>query len=64
MAARCRSRVREVVAAAVPLGTILVVNGRTLPEQNFAVMDRELNPGAIRRFAESLAGEVAKAAKE
>jgi hypothetical protein len=41
-----------------------MVNGRKLPEQNFAVMDRDLNPGSIRRFAESLAREVAKAAKE
>ena len=52
------------VVSSSRLSAVLVVDGRTLPEQNFAVMDRELNPGAIRRFAESLAGEVAKAAKE
>lgn len=46
------------------LSAVLVVNGRTLPEQNFAVSDRELNPESIRRFAEALASEVAKAAKE
>lgn len=40
------------------------VNGRILPEQNFAIMDHELDAGAIRRFAEALAVEVAKAAKE
>jgi len=43
---------------------VLVVNGRTLPDQNFAVMDRELSPDSIRRFAQALAIEVAKAAKE
>jgi hypothetical protein len=40
-----------------------VVNGRTLPEQKFAVMDRDLNPASIQRFAQSLATEVAKAEK-
>jgi hypothetical protein len=45
------------------LAATLVVDGRTLPEQNFAIMDRELNPGAIQRFARSLAAEIAKAAK-
>jgi hypothetical protein len=41
----------------------LVVNGRDLPEQKFAIMDSDLNPGAIQRFAHSLATEIAKAAK-
>lgn len=45
------------------LAAILVVNGRTLPEQHFAIMDRELNRAAVERFAHSLAIEVAKAAK-
>jgi hypothetical protein len=45
------------------LAAILVVNGRTLPEQKFAVMDRDLNPASIQRFAQSLATEVAKAEK-
>lgn len=45
------------------LSTSLVVDGRTLPEQNFAVTDRELGEGSIRRFANSIAAEVAKAAK-
>jgi len=45
------------------LSAALVVNGRTLPEQNFAVMDSGLDAGAIRRFAQSLAQAVAKAAK-
>jgi hypothetical protein len=41
----------------------LVVNGHRLPEQRFAVMDGAINPGSIQRFAESLAGVVAEAAK-
>lgn len=45
------------------LATSLVVNGKTLPEQKFAVMDRELGAASIKRFAESIAMEVAKAAK-
>ena len=43
------------------LSAILVVNGRALPEQNFAIMDRELSRSAFERFAHSLAVEVAKA---
>lgn len=73
------SEIERAVAAAAPtvrysasvsvisssrLSTVLVVNGRTLPDQNFAVMDRELNPESIRHFAEALANEVAKAARE
>lgn len=46
------------------LSAVLVVEGRSLPEQNFAVMDRDLNPSSIGHFAEALAREVAKAAKE
>jgi hypothetical protein len=45
------------------LSARLVVDGRLLPDQNFAVMDRELNLASITRFADSLAREVAKAAK-
>jgi hypothetical protein len=45
------------------LAAALVVNGRPLPEQRFAITDRELNRGAIERFAHALAIEVAKAAK-
>jgi hypothetical protein len=45
------------------LSATLVVDGRTLPEQNFALMDRELGPDSMRRFAAALAAEVAKAAK-
>jgi len=45
------------------LRTAIVVNGRALPEQNFAVMDRDLNPRSIKRFAESIAAKIAEAAK-
>jgi hypothetical protein len=45
------------------LSASLIVDGRTLPEQKFAVMDRGLNPASIQRFAQALAAEVAKAAK-
>ena len=38
------------------------VNGRSFPEQNLASSDRDLTPGAIRRFARTL-GEAAKAAR-
>ena len=63
-APKVRYSVQVQVVSSSRLSATLVVNGRTLPEQNFAVMDRELNPGSIRRFAESLASEVAKAVKE
>lgn len=55
---------RVLVLTASRLSAVLIVNDHALPEQNFAVMDRELDPGSIRRFAEVLAGEVAKASKE
>ena len=43
------------------LSASLTVNGRALPEQNFARMDRELDRPAFERFAEALAEQVAKA---
>lgn len=42
----------------------LTVNGRKLPEQRFGVMDRNLNPGSIERFAQSLATLLAEASKD
>lgn len=45
------------------LSATLVVNGHVLPEQRFAVMDSELSPGSIARFAEALALVVAEAQK-
>lgn len=41
----------------------LVVNGKVLPVQNFAVMDRSLSAWSIKNFAESLANVVAQATK-
>ena len=64
LAPAARYNISVQVLSSTRLSAALVVNGRALPAQNFAVMDRELNPGSIRRFAESLAGEAAKAAKE
>ena len=45
------------------LSTTVVVNGRSLPEQKFAVMDRDLNEGSIKRFAKAIAAAVVEAAK-
>jgi hypothetical protein len=43
------------------LAANLVAHGRKLPEQNFSIVDRNLNPGSIQRFAETLAELIAKA---
>jgi hypothetical protein len=59
--ARYNAEIR--VVSSSRLAATLVVNGRTLPEQKFAIMDRELNAEALERFARSLAAEVAKASK-
>ena len=56
-------RIEVKVLSPTRLSATLVVNGRTLPEQKFAIMDRELNRAAIERFAQSLATAVANAAK-
>ena len=45
------------------LSASLVIDGRTLPDQHFAIMDSDLNPGAIQRFAASIAEAIAAAAK-
>ena len=45
------------------LSAALRVNDHALPEQNFAVMDDELDSASVRRFAQSLAAQVARAAK-
>jgi hypothetical protein len=45
------------------LAATLVVDGHALPEQHFAIMDSELDDGAIQRFAASLASAIAEAAK-
>jgi hypothetical protein len=45
------------------LSAALVVNGKALPEQRFAVMDGRLSSGAVERFAQAVASAVAEAAK-
>lgn len=45
------------------LATSIVVNGRALPVHNFAVTDRKLGAGSIKRFASSIAARIAEAAK-
>lgn len=42
------------------LAANVVANGRTLPEQNMSVSDRDLSPSSIESFARSLAEEMAK----
>ena len=42
------------------LAATLTSNGRKLPEQKFATMDRELNGGSFERFAAALADHLAK----
>ena len=46
------------------LAAALVVNGRALPEHKFAVMDADLGIESMKRFARSLAADVAKAVKK
>jgi hypothetical protein len=43
------------------LAATLTVEGRELPEQNFATMDRDLDGKSFERFAEGLATEAVKA---
>ncbi len=43
------------------LAATLTSDGRKLPEQNFATMDRELNGVSFERFAAALADRLAKA---
>jgi hypothetical protein len=41
--------------------SIITGDGRRLPEQSFARMDKPLSSGAFKRFAAAIAGELAKA---
>lgn len=45
------------------LAATLIVDGRTLPVQNFAVMDGKLGATSIERFASALARAVVEATK-
>ena len=72
------AEVRRAVAAAAPrsnysaeievlsksrLAAKLLVNGHSLPVQNFAIMDSDLNEGAIQRFSAALASAIAEASR-
>jgi hypothetical protein len=46
------------------LAVNLTVDGHKLAEQHYSIMDRNLNPGTIKRFAEAIGEEVAKAARK
>ena len=41
--------------------TVTTADGRTLPEQGMASMDKPLTAGSFKRFAASIASELAKA---
>ena len=45
------------------LAATVTANGKALPEQNFATMDRDLNSASFERFAAALAEQVAKATR-
>ncbi|HEY6661773.1 MAG TPA: hypothetical protein VIZ66_02515 [Sphingomicrobium sp.] len=45
------------------LAATVTANGKALPEQNFATMDRDLNRASFERFAAALAEQVAKATR-
>jgi hypothetical protein len=62
-APKARYKVEIKVLPRSRLSAALVVNGRTLPEEKFAAMDSDLDPGAIHRFAEGVAEAVAQAIK-
>jgi len=62
-APKARYKVEIKVLPRSRLSAALVVNGRTLPEEKFAVMDSELDLRAIQRFAEGVASAVAEAIK-
>jgi hypothetical protein len=59
------ARISAEVRATSPsrLAATLIVNGKTLPEHKFVVMDSNLTPASVQRFARSLALAAAEAAK-
>ena len=60
--ARYTAEVRVLSPSALAVN--VEVSGRKLEEQHFGVMDRNLNPGSIKRFADGLAEMVATAAQK
>lgn len=51
----------RVLSASSLAATITTADGRTLPEQRMATMDRTLTEASIQRFARTIAAELAKA---
>lgn len=41
----------------------VTANGHKLPDQHYAIMDRNLNPGSIKRFGEAVADAIAESGK-
>ena len=60
--ARYRTEIKAL--SSTRLAATMVVNGQTLPEHKFAIMDAELSPEAMQRFGRALAADVAKAVKK
>lgn len=50
----------EVRSPSMLVARLRLADGRTLPEQRHAVMDRTLTRGSLQRFADALAAELAK----
>ena len=51
----------RVLSASSLAAAVSLADGRTLPEQKFAVSDRLLNRGSIDRFAAAIAAEIGRA---
>lgn len=51
--------VRVRVLSPSRLTASVTANGRVLPEQSFASMDRDVDSGSFERFADAIAGQVA-----
>ena len=51
----------RVLGSASLAATLRTADGTTLPEQRFAISDRNLTKGSLDRFAKALAGAVARA---
>lgn len=63
VAPRVAYRIEVTALSPSRLSATLIVDGRALPEQKFAIMDHELDRASTRRFAQSLAAVVAASGK-
>jgi hypothetical protein len=52
----------QILSPSMLAARVTLADGRTLPEQRHATMDRNLNQSSLQRFANSLGAELAKAA--